>query len=292
MRPVTLAATQMSCSWDRDENIAKAENLVRDAAGNGAQIILLQELFETPYFCQEQDAGHFDLASPMQDNLLISHFAALAKELQLVLPISYFERCNLARYNSLAIVDADGSVISNYRKTHIPQAPGYEEKFYFNPGDTGFQVVQTKFGKIGCGICWDQWYPETARSLVLKGAEILLFPTAIGSEPNHPDFDSSGHWRRTMQGHAAANMVPVVASNRIGNETQGKTVGQFYGTSFIADHTGEILADADRTSETSVVATVDLDDAFSYRDSWGIFRDRRPEMYSTVSTLDGGKAVG
>lgn len=287
MRQVTLAATQMSCSWNIDENIAKAEQLVRQAADSGAQIILLQELFETPYFCLEQELQYLDLACPLEDSRVVSHFCALAKELGVVLPISYFEQSGLARYNSLAIADADGTILANYRKTHIPQAPGYEEKFYFNPGDSGFQVVDTKFGRVGCGICWDQWFPETARALALKGAEVLMFPTAIGTEPKNPDLDSAGHWRRTMQGHAAANMIPLIASNRVGTETQGDTQGLFYGTSFITGYTGEILVDADREAETVITATVDLDEAANFRGSWGIFRDRRPETYGTLQTLDG-----
>ena len=287
MRRITLAATQMACSWNIDDNIAKAEALVSRAAGEGAQIIQLQELFETPYFCLEQTATHFPLAKPMEDSRVVSHFRALAKKLGVVLPISYFEAAGQVRYNSLAIIDADGEILANYRKSHIPQAPGYEEKFYFSPGDSGFRVVQTRFAKLGCGICWDQWFPETARCLVLKGAEVLMYPTAIGSEPNSPKIDSSGHWRRTMQGHAAANMVPLVASNRIGTEISGNTEVNFYGTSFIADHTGEILVDADLSEETVLTATVDLDCAAAYRAAWGPFRDRRPELYGAIVTLDG-----
>lgn len=292
MRNITLAATQMPCSWDIDDNIARAEGLVRQAADAGAQVILLQELFETPYFCLEQDLQYFEMARTLEDSKVVSHFRALAKELDVVLPVSYYERAGLTRYNSLAVIDSDGSVLTNYRKTHIPQAPGYEEKFYFSPGNTGFQVVKTKYGRVGCGICWDQWFPETARSLVLQGAEILMFPTAIGSEPKKPELDSSGHWRRTMQGHAAANMVPLVASNRVGHETQGETESQFYGTSFIAGYTGEILADADRATETVITASVDLDAANAYRDNWGIFRDRRPNMYEALRSLDGMTAQG
>lgn len=292
MRNVTLAATQMACSWDADDNIARAEALIRAAAGDGAQMILIQELFETPYFCMEQANEYLDLARPMQDSKVVSHFRALAQELGVVLPISYYEAAGLARYNALAIIDADGTVLTNYRKSHIPQAPGYEEKFYFSPGDTGFRVVQTRFGRLGCGICWDQWFPETARSLVLRGAEVLMFPTAIGSEPGAPELDSAAHWRRTMQGHAAANMVPLVASNRVGTETVRDTTGTFYGTSFIAGYTGEILADADRETETRITATVDLDAAAAYRGSWGVFRDRRPDLYGALGTLDGQTSPG
>jgi N-carbamoylputrescine amidase len=230
---------------------------------------------------------YLELAKPLQQDRAINHFKSVAAELNVVLPISYFESCGLAKFNSLAIIDADGTILSNYRKTHIPQAPGYEEKYYFSPGDTGFKVVQTKYAKLGCGICWDQWFPETARSLTLMGAELLMFPTAIGSEPGHADLDSSGHWRRTMQGHAAANIIPLVASNRVGRETEGATTTTFYGTSFIADHTGDIVAEANRTDETFIVATFDMNFVHQYRRTWGIFRDRRPEMYATLDTLDG-----
>ncbi|MEM7733461.1 MAG: N-carbamoylputrescine amidase [Pseudomonadota bacterium] len=287
MRPVTLAATQMSCSWDIDDNIARAEGLVREAAEAGAQVILLQELFETPYFCITQDYDHLHMAKTVEDSRVTSHFGALAKELGVVLPMSFFEAAGTARFNSLATFDADGSHLFTYRKSHIPQFPGYEEKFYFSPGDTGFQVVETRFGKLGCGICWDQWFPEASRAMALKGAEVLLFPTAIGSEPAVPDLDSAGHWRRTMQGHAAANIMPLVASNRVGHEATGNVAMDFYGTSFIAGYTGEILAEADRAEETVLTATVDLDEAAKYRVNWGVFRDRRPDLYGAVASLDG-----
>lgn len=287
MRSITLAATQMSCSWNIDENIAKAEKLVREAASRGANIILLQELFETPYFCLEENPDHFKLAKPHNASRVVTHFSALARELNIVLPISYFEEAGPVRFNSITVIDADGSLLCNYRKSHIPEGPGYQEKFYFSPGDTGFQIADTKFGRLGCGICWDQWFPETARCLALKGAEILAFPTAIGSEPKEPNLDSSGPWRRVMQGHAAANMMPLIASNRVGKETDGATSVTFYGTSFIADHTGEILADADRVQETVILATVDLDVTNDYRASWGVFRDRRPGLYHSLRTLDG-----
>jgi len=292
MRQVTLAATQMSCTWDIDANIAKAENLVRNAAHKGAQVILLQELFETPYFCQEQDDTHFALAQKLDQRRVVQHFAALAKSLGVVLPISYFERAGLARYNALALIDETGTVRANYRKSHIPQAPGYEEKYYFNPGDTGFEFIETSYGRLGCGICWDQWFPETARCLALQGAEILLFPSAIGSEPKNPTLDSAAHWRRTMQGHAAANMIPLVASNRVGEETQGANTCVFYGTSFIAGYSGEILAEADRTTETVVTACVDLHQAQMFRESWGVFRDRRPDLYGALQTHDGHRQIG
>ena len=291
MHTVTLAATQMSCSWDIDANIAQAEALVTAAANDGAQMILLQELFETPYFCLEQHPRHLALACPQDQSRVVSHFSALAKKLGVVLPISYFEQAGQARYNSLVIADADGTILTNYRKTHIPQNPGYEEKFYFSPGDSGFQVVTTRFGRLGCGICWDQWFPETARSLALLGAEVLMFPTAIGSEPLSPEIDSAAHWRRTMQGHAAANLMPLVASNRVGVETAGNLSMTFYGTSFIADHTGAILAEADRSETTHLLSTVDLDAVADYRANWGLFRDRRPTMYRALDTLDGKTPV-
>ncbi|MEM7598348.1 MAG: N-carbamoylputrescine amidase [Pseudomonadota bacterium] len=287
MRPVTLAATQMACSWDIDDNIARAEGLVRAAAEAGAQVILLQELFETPYFCITQDYEHLHLARPLDDSRVVSHFRALAKELGVVLPVSFFEQAGLARFNALAVFDADGAHRFTYRKSHIPQFPGYEEKFYFSPGDTGFEVVETRFGRLGCGICWDQWFPEASRAMALKGAEILLFPTAIGTEPAVPELDSAGHWRRTMQGHAAANIMPLIASNRVGHEATGNVSMDFYGTSFIAGYTGEILAEADREEETVLTATVDLDEAEKYRVNWGVFRDRRPDLYGALTSLDG-----
>jgi N-carbamoylputrescine amidase len=287
MRNLTVAATQMACSGDIDDNIQRAEDLVRLAAEDGAQIILLQELFQTPYFCLEQRLDHFDLARPLAEDRGVAHFRMLAKQLGVVLPISYFERSGTVYFNSLAIIDADGEVLWNYRKTHIPQAPGYHEKFYFSPGDTGYRAVQTKFARIGCGICWDQWFPETARSLVLKGAELLLFPTAIGSEPLNAALDSSGHWQRTMQGHAAANIVPLIASNRVSTEVEGETSTVFYGSSFIADYTGEIVAEANKVDETYLTAAFDLDEIEAYRRAWGVFRDRRPEMYAALGTLDG-----
>lgn len=288
MRNVTIAATQMACTWDRQANIANAERLVRQAAEEGAQVILLQELFETPYFCQDQRAEFFDLAHPATGNPLIEHFAKLAAELEVVLPISFFEREGKAYFNSIAMIDADGSVLGVYRKSHIPDGPGYTEKFYFSPGDTGFKVWQTRYAAIGVGICWDQWFPESARAMALLGAEILLYPTAIGSEPLDPILDSSGHWRRTMQGSAAANVMPLVAANRIGAEP-GKmgTEITFYGSSFIADQTGLKVAEADRRSEAVLTATFDLDAIERQRRSWGVFRDRRPELYGPIATLDG-----
>ena len=283
MAIVTLAATQMACSWDLDDNIQRAEAQVHAAAADGAQIILLQELFQTPYFCIEKDAGLQRYARPMQADRAVQHFAVLARKLGVVLPVSYYEAAGNTFFNSLAMIDADGTVMGNYRKTHIPHATGYEEKYYFTPGDTGFRVFDTRFAKVGCGICWDQWFPETARSLAILGAEVILFPTAIGSEPGQPDFDSAGHWQRTMQGHAAANMVPVVASNRVGLEKGPNLEMTFYGSSFIADHTGAMLAEANRVDETHLTAKIDLEATRAYRQSWGTWRDRRPEMYGLLA---------
>jgi N-carbamoylputrescine amidase len=287
MRNVTLAATQMACGSDRAANLERAEQLIRRAAAQGANIILIQELFETPYFCQDQLPDFFALARPVEDNEGIAKFQSLARELGVVLPFSFFERDNQAYFNSVAMIDAGGEVLGVYRKTHIPDGVGYQEKYYFNPGDTGFRVWDTKFGQVGLGICWDQWFPETARCLVLGGAEILLYPTAIGNEPQFPDWDSRDHWQRAMQGHAASNMVPLVASNRIGAEKGKNSEMTFYGSSFIADETGAKVAEADRTSETVLTHTFDLDAIRNQRAQWGFFRDRRPEHYGALVTLTG-----
>jgi N-carbamoylputrescine amidase len=281
---VIVAATQMSCSWDIDANIAKAESLVRQAAGAGGQIILLQELFETPYFCQVKDQSHFNLASESANNKGVQHFQSIARELKVVLPLSFFETGPEGRYNSVAIIDADGEILGVYRKTHIPDGPGYEEKFYFTPGNSGFKVWQTRYAKIGVGICWDQWFVEAARCMTLMGAEILFYPTAIGSEPDRPEVDSKNHWRLCMQGHGAANIVPVVASNRIGTETCGDSKITFYGSSFITNEIGAIIAEADSDTEKIITAELDLEQIAKYRDYWGIFRDRRPEMYGQIVT--------
>ena len=263
------------------------EKLIREAAGRGAKIILIQELFETPYFCKDHIARHLDLARPLEGHPAVEHFQKLARELKVVLPVSVFEQSNKAFYNSIVMVDADGSVLGSYRKSHIPEGPGYHEKFYFSPGDTGFKVFETAYAKLGVAICWDQWFPETARCMALMGAEILMFPTAIGSEPQDASIDSSGHWQRTMQGHAAANVMPLIASNRIGTEKGEKYTMTFYGSSFIASHTGEKVAEADRSSETVLTAEFDLDEIRRYRQSWGVFRDRRPDLYYPLLSLDG-----
>ena len=287
MRKVTVAATQMACSWEREANVARAEKLIREAARRGANVVLIQELFETPYFCKDHAVRYFDLAKPLEGHPAVEHFRTLARELDVVLPVSVFEQANNAFYNSVVIVDAGGEVLGSYRKSHIPEGPGYHEKYYFSPGDPGFKVFDTKFAKLGVAICWDQWFPETARAMALMGAEILMFPTAIGSEPHDPSLDSSAHWQRTMQGHAAANVMPLVASNRIGVEEGAHYAMTFYGSSFIASHTGEKIAEADRSSETVLTAEFDLDAVRRYRQAWGLFRDRRPDLYYPLLSLDG-----
>ncbi len=288
---VTVAATQMACSWDIGANVVRAERLVREAAAQGAQLILLQELFETPYFCIDQQTRHFDLAHTLAEQSTVRRMQALAKELEVVLPVSFFERSGLAHYTAIAIVDADGSLAGHYRKSHIPDFPLYEEKFYFSPGDTGFRTFETRYGRLGVAICWDQWFPEAARVMTLLGAELLLYPTAIGGELDKPDFDSKGHWQMVMRGHAAANIVPVVASNRIGTERSGDLSLEFYGSSFIAGPSGEMVCEADRGSETVLTHTFDLAEVAAYRREWGVFRDRRPDLYRPLLTLDGHHVV-
>jgi N-carbamoylputrescine amidase len=287
MRKVKVAATQMSCSNNIDENISNAEKLVRDAANQGAQIILLQELFETPYFCQKEKSDYYVYATELEQNKAINHFKKIAKELKVVLPISFYEKKNYARYNSLAVIDANGEILGTYRKSHIPDGPGYEEKFYFNPGDTGFKVWNTQYGKIGVGVCWDQWYPEAARCMTLMGAEILFYPTAIGSEPQDQSIDSKDHWQTCMLGHAASNLIPVIASNRIGAEVDEDSKIKFYGSSFIAGPQGNKILEANRTEETVLVTEFDLDQLETQRIEWGIFRDRRPDLYKIIASYDG-----
>lgn len=283
MRKVKAAAVQMTCGWDRNENIAKGERLIREAAEQGANIVLLQELFETPYFCQKHKFEYYDLATEPEENPAIKHFQKLAAELDVVIPVSFFEKAGNTCFNSVAVIDADGSVMGIYRKTHIPDGLPYAEKFYFTPGDTGFKVWNTKYATIGVGICWDQWFPECARSMALMGAELLFYPTAIGSEPTL-ELDSMPHCQRCMQGHAAANIMPVIASNRIGKEVIDESEIVFYGSSFITDETGEIIKCADRETETVLVAEFDLDKIAQRRREWGVFRDRRPEMYTAILT--------
>lgn len=284
---ITVAATQFACSSDREQNLATAERLIRAAAGQGANIILIQELFETHYFCKEHSPAHFAQARTIEESPAVRRFQQLARELNVVLPASIYERAGNVFYNSVVIVDADGAVLGTYRKAHIPESPGYHEKFYFSPGDTGFKVWHTHFGTIGVGICWDQWFPESARAMALLGAEILFYPTAIGAEPQDLSIDSRDHWQRAMQGHAASNIMPLVASNRIGTERGERWSVTYYGSSFIADHTGAIVKQADRTTESVVTASFDLDRIREYRDAWGVFRDRRPELYGPIMTLDG-----
>lgn len=283
----TVAATQFASTPDRAANLANAERLVRQAAKQGANIVLIQELFETPYFCKEHNPACFSVAMPIAENPAVRRFQELARELNIVLPASVYERAGNAFYNSVAIIDADGSLMGTYRKAHIPESPGYHEKFYFSPGDTGFKVWPTRFGTIGVAICWDQWFPESARAMALLGAEILFYPTAIGSEPQDLSIDSRDHWQRAMQGHAASNLMPLVASNRVGTEQGEHWKVTYYGSSFIADHTGAIVKQAPREGEAVLTATFDLDAIRNYRNAWGVFRDRRPELYGPIMTLDG-----
>ena len=289
MREVTVAAIQMQMVAEVSENIRKAEKLVREAAGQGAQVILLPELFERPYFCQQRQYEFYDYAMSLEDNPAVQHFQAIARELAVVMPISFYEKDGTRLFNSIAMLDADGSVLGVYRKTHIPDDHYYQEKFYFTPGNTGFKVWGTRYGRIGVGICWDQWFPEAARAMALQGAEMLLYPTAIGSEPIL-DTDSMPHWRRCMQGHAGSNLMPVIAANRVGmekvepcEENGGQSSSlNFYGSSFITDNTGGIIAEANRTDETILTASFDLERLGKDRLSWGLFRDRRPEMYQDI----------
>ncbi len=290
MRKVAVAATQFACGPETSANVDKAETLVRQAAGQGAHIVLLQELFETPYFCKDQRQNSFALARPAEGHPTLLGMAALAKELGVVLPVSFFERANNAYYNSIAIFDADGRHLGVYRKSHIPDGPGYQEKYYFNPGDTGFKAWSTAHGRIGVGICWDQWFPECARSMALQGAEMLLYPSAIGSEPQDPALDSRQHWRRVMQGHAGANLMPLIASNRIGREQGESCALTFYGNSFIADATGGIVASSDDRTESVLTASFDLDELQVRRAAWGLFRDRRPALYADLLKADGSPA--
>jgi N-carbamoylputrescine amidase len=288
MALLKAAITQMASENDWSKNCDKAERLTREAAAQGAGLVLLQELFDGDYFCIEQHAHFLKRAEEIDRHPTVKRFAALAKELGVVLPVSVFERAGNTHFNTTVIIDADGRQLGIYRKSHIPDGRGYQEKFYFTPGDTGFKVWDTAAGRIGLGICWDQWFPECARAMALMGAEILLYPTAIGSEPPNPGYDSSTHWQNTMRGHAAANIMPLLASNRVGRETapDGRA-DVFYGRSFIADHQGEKIAEMDRTEEGLRIASFDLAETAELRRSWGVFRDRRPELYGTLMTMDG-----
>ncbi|MEM8708723.1 MAG: N-carbamoylputrescine amidase [Actinomycetota bacterium] len=296
----TLAAVQMAMTDSVEENVATAERLVRQAAAEGADIVLIPELFEGPYFCIDQLPEHFDRARPVEGHPTVEHFRSVASELGVVLPISIYEQAGQATFNTVVMIDADGAVLGTYRKSHIPDGPGYTEKYYFNPGDTGFRVWETRHGVIGVAICWDQWFPEAARAMALKGAEFLFYPTAIGTEPPDPTWDSTGHWQRAMQGHAAANLTPIVAANRIGHEvgkgddTLGRREITFHGSSFIADPTGALAAEAGRDDEAVLTATFDREELARMRHSWGLFRDRRPDLYGPLLTLDGdsGRRLG
>ncbi|MCM2249623.1 MAG: N-carbamoylputrescine amidase [Geothrix sp.] len=278
-RTVRVAATQCAFTASLEENVARVEALVRQAAAQGAQVILPSELFEGPYFCREEKDEFFDWAKPLEGHPTIARFQKVAKELGVVIPVSFFEKDGPHHYNSLAMVDADGSVLGVYRKSHIPDGPGYEEKFYFRPGNTGFKVWDTRFGRIGVGICWDQWYPECARAMMLLGAEVLMYPTAIGTEPENPGLDTKDLWQRAMIGHAVSNVVPVLASNRIG--TEGDQT--FYGHSFISDHRGDKVAELGRAASGVITADLDLDEIRRNRASFGFFRDRRPELYGLLA---------
>ena len=296
MADVGVAATQMTCSWDRAENLNRAEKLVRQAASAGASIILIQELFETPYFPIEQSHKHRSLACSLKESEAVKRFSNLARELEVVLPISFFEKAGEVYFNSVAVADADGTLLGVYRKSHIPNAQGYQEKEYFSPGDTGFRVWRTHFGNVGVLICWDQWFPEAARCLALQGADIVLYPTAIGSGlGGRGDLltgnDSVNAWRNAMCGHAACNILPVVTSNRIGREymtEDGKSHLDFYGSSFIADQEGQVVEQAGRDQEEVLVHRFDFQKVKECRDSWAVFRDRRPDLYGALTTLDGG----
>lgn len=292
MRNVKVAAVQMTCLGTVSDNIEKAAGFVKAAANDGANIILLSELFETKYFCQERNYSYYDLATTIDDNPAVKYFKNMCKQLRIVMPISFFERSSNTTFNTVAVIDADGSILGTYRKTHIPDDHFYQEKFYFSPGDTGFKVWDTAYGRLGVGICWDQWFPEAARCMTLMGAEILMYPTAIGSEPIL-ECDSMHHWRRAMQGHSASNIIPLVAANRIGTEivTASKDNGgqnsslTFYGSSFITDATGDIIKEMDRISEGFISAELDLDEITKMRAEWGIFRDRRPEHYGPIMEM-------
>jgi N-carbamoylputrescine amidase len=283
MSKLIVGAVQISCSDDVKANLDKLEIHVREAARSGAKLVVLQELFEGPYFCIDIDESHNRRAKPFKGNTTVARFASLAKELGVVLPVSFFEEDGSRRFNALSMIDADGKVLGLYRKSHIPDAQGYSEKFYFANGDTGFIVHDTAVGKVGAGICWDQWFPEVARCMVLNGAEILIYPTAIGSEPSDPAWDSRDHWQRVMQGHAGANITPLIASNRVGIETGKSGSMVFYGSSFIADHTGAKLAEADRVSEGVITASLDMKAIAHLRRTWGVFRDRRNDLYGEIA---------
>ena len=292
MPAVRVAVAQSSFAGTPAENLSRAESLVRRAARDGAKIILLPELFERPYFCKTQLAGPLAWAQTADENPAVNRLRQVAAELQVVLPVSFYQRAGQARFNALAVADADGQIAAVYRKSHIPDGPGYQEKFYFSPGDTGFRPVRTQAAVVGAAICWDQWFPECARVLALRGAELLLYPTAIGDEPHRPGFNSRKHWETAMRGHAAASMIPLAAANRVGTETQTDALGaevrmRFYGGSFIAGPDGEIAARLDDEDDAIAAAEFDLAEIAAARAEWGIFRDRRPDLYRPLTSLDG-----
>lgn len=287
MTKIKVATTQMRCSWDVQTNINQAKKMIQQAADCGAKIILLQELFERKYFPQKQNPAYMDFATELGNDVAVRELQKIAKQLQVVLPVSFFEKKTTNRYNSLAMIDATGEILGVYRKSHIPDDVGYEEKYYFTPGNTGFKVWQTRYGKIGAGICWDQWFPEAARCMALQGADFIFYPSAIGSVPGHPEINSKGHWQRTIQGHAAANLVPIIVANRVGTETIDDSAITFYGSSFITDQTGEIVEATDEKSEAVLVHSFDMGEVKQTRNSWGLFRDRRPDLYQSILTMDG-----
>ena len=285
-RTLTLAALQSAYGFDQDANIARTIDLVREAAAAGAQVILPSELFQGPYFCVAQDERWFAQAHPWTTHPCVTALAPVAAELGVVIPVSIFEREGPHYFNSLVVLDTDGRALGVYRKSHIPDGPGYQEKYYFRPGDTGFRVWDTRFGRLGVGICWDQWYPEAARAMTLMGAEALLYPTAIGSEPHDPSLDTALPWRRAMQGHAVSNIIPVAGANRTGFEPWDDYPGggqRFYGSSFICDHRGDLLADLGPDDEGVAMASFDLDFLARHRAAWGFFRDRRPDLYGALT---------
>ncbi len=284
-RMLKAATLQFAMTSKSEENIATGVRMVTEAAKQGAQLILLPELFALPYFCKTQKPKYFADAHPFEDNPVLRTFSELAEKLNVVLPVSFFERSGQCYFNSLAMIDANGEILDVYRKSHIPDGPGYQEKFYFSPGDTGFKVWKTQVGHIGTAICWDQWFPEAARIMTLMGAEILCYPTAIGTEPQDASIDSKPHWQLTMQGHSAANMIPLVVSNRIGKECDDDVCINFYGSSFLTDNRGQIITESSRTEEAIQYAEWDLNAAAEARRAWGLFRDRRPELYADILGL-------
>ena len=280
---IKIGTSQFSCIKDNvKENINKSLDLASQAVSQKVNVFLLQELFQTQYFCSTQNSKFFDLAISFPDNEIFEVFSNFCKHHKIVIPISFFERYGQNYFNSLVLIDSNGKLSDIYRKSHIPDGPGYNEKFYFTPGNTGFKVFDTEYGKIGCGICWDQWFPECARSMTLMGADILLYPTAIGSEPHDPNINSKLHWQNVMIGHSAANQIPVIASNRIGIETEQDISLTFYGSSFITDHMGNIIKTMDEKSEGIISQEFDLEEIKKYRQSWGNFRDRRPDLYKKI----------